>query len=278
MKVVASTVCAVVLLLAVFSMGGQQRPAPAASDDRGARGGGGAGSSSVGSRGVSVGQTSAATPSVVGRGVYSSSPSRVGNGTSLQPGGTLNLARTSFVNPNVWLRSEEYFWYLQNYYGVNPYYFRRFYRNSEPLMTPQIAKLTLRQPIAWSTSMVASLDSLETMIRDRQEGKDVSQQAIAAKADEIRDLAKQIRSDQSIAFFDQRKDKDLLKGLNLSTPEALAQLREMVTSLNTQLKGLYEEAKPFSVSVNSLAQPSFQSLSKGIEKLTKSIESSAGKI
>jgi hypothetical protein len=276
MKVVASTVCTVLFLL-TLSSAGQQRPAPAASDDRGARGGG-AGSSSVGSRGVSVGQTSASTPSVVGRGVYSNSPSRVGNPSLAPMVHAPNLARTSFVSSNLWMRSEEYFWYLQNYYGINPYYFRRFYRNSEPLITPQLARLTLQQPIAWSTNMVAALDSLETMIRDRQEGKAVSQQAIADKADEIRDLAKQIRSDQSIAFFDQRKDKDLLKGSNLSTPEALSQLREMVTSLNTQLRGLYEEAKPFSVSVNSLSQPSFQSLSKGIEKLTKSIESGAGKI
>jgi hypothetical protein len=278
MKAVASSVFAVVLLLAVSSLASDQRPA-AASDDRGHNGGGSVGgSSSLGSRGVSVGQTSTVTPSVSNRD-YGSSSARIGGGSLHAPvASTPNLSRTSFVSPALWMRSEDYFWFLQSYYGFSPFYFRRFYRNTEPLITPQIAKVTLRQPVQWSYTMIAALDQLEGMIRDRQEGKDVSQKAIAAKTDEIRDLAKQIRNDQSVSFYDQRKDRDLLKGLNLSTPEALAQLRQMVTDMNTQLLGLYDDSRPFSVSLSALGQPSFQSLSKGIEKLSKAIESSARKL
>ncbi len=171
-----------------------------------------------------------------------------------------------------YLRSEDYFWYLRSYYNINPLYFRRFYVNTEPLLTPQLAKLTLRQPFEWSTKMVAAVDDLQAMVMDREAGKSVDPQAIASKTDQIRDLAKQIRRDQSLAYFDQRKDRDLLKGLNLDTLSALKQLRELATDMNTQLKGLYQEQKPFAVSVGTLTQPSFQSLSKGIEKLTKSID------
>ncbi len=273
--------CAVVLLLAVSGIAGEQRPA-AGSDDR-AAGGASAGSSSVGSRGISGGGTAAVAPVVSSRDVYSNSSSRVVNNTSFPSGSsgvahTPDLSRSSFVSQSLWLRSQDYFWYLQSYYGVNPYYFRRFYRNSEPLMTPQIAKLTLRQPVANSMGMLAAVDQLEALIRDRQEGKNVSQQEIAAKTDQIRKLAKEIRNDQSVAFFDQRKEKDLLKGMNLNTLEALAQLREMITDLNVQLKGLYDQSQTFAVSVDSLTQPSLNSLSKGIEKLSKSIETSARKI
>ncbi len=273
--------CAVVLLLAVFAAGEVQRPA-GGSDERGGGGGASAGSSSVGSRGVSAGGAGTVAPTVSSRDVYSGTASRVVANTGLPSSGggsyAPDLSRSSFVSQSLWLRSQEYFWYLQSFYGVNPYYFRRFYRNSEPLMTPQIAKLTLRQPVALSMSMLEAVEQLETLIRDRQEGKSVSQQEIATRTEQIRDLAKQIRNDQSVAFFDQRKDKDLLKGMNLNTLEALTQLREMITNLNLQLKGLYDQSQTFAVSVDSLTQPSLSSLSKGIEKLSKSIETSTRKI
>jgi hypothetical protein len=167
---------------------------------------------------------------------------------------------------------------LRSYYGVDSYYFTRFYRNTEPLLTPQIAKLALRRPLSNSVKMIAAIDGLEALIRDKQAGKSVNQKDIEAKTDEIRDLAKEIRTDPSVMFYDQRKNKDLLKGAKLDTLEALAQLRAFATDLNVQLKNLYGAEKAFAVSLDSLSQPSFQSLSKGIEKLSKNIESSGGRI
>ena len=66
---------------------------------------------------------------------------------------------------------------------------------------------------------------------------------LAAKTEEIRDLAKEIRQDQSIVFFDQRKDKDLLKGTQYAElgPEAIAQMREM--ALVKRLHELFERTK-----------------------------------
>src|SRR5574340_347788 len=112
-------------------MAGDQRPA-AGSDDRGSQGGGG-GSSSMGSRGVAASPSTTPTiaPAVTNRDVYSNTPAHVSSLHSSMPTvQTPNLARTSFVSPNLWLRSEEYFFYLRTYYGISPYYFRRFYLNS----------------------------------------------------------------------------------------------------------------------------------------------------
>jgi hypothetical protein len=146
------------------------------------------------------------------------------------------------------------------------------------LLTPQIARLTLREPLELSARMLSTVDELEALLRAREAGQSVDPKDIAAKTNEIRSLAKQIRQNYTVDFLDQRKSQDVLKGLKLNTVEAVSHLRELVTSLNTQLRDLYEDNKPFAVSVGALTQPSFESLSKGIEKLSKSIESSAKKI
>lgn len=280
------TGCAIVILAAACAL--TQSRGGGSSDDRSA-GGGGAGSASIASRGAAP---STPVPTTTSRDYSSTAPVQIHSNSSMSrdissmSGGgstasvihTPDLSRTSFVTPNLYFRSQEYFWYLYQSYGISPLYFRRFYRNSEPLLTPQIAKLTLRQPLELSTRMLAAADELEELLRAREAGQKVNPDEITARTDEIRSLARKIRQNQSVEFFDQRKDKDVLKGINLNSAEAVSQLRELITSLNTQLKGLYEEPKPFAVSVGSLTQPSFQSLSKGIEKLSKSIESSARKI
>jgi len=49
----------------------------------------------------------------------------------------------------------------------------------------------------------------------------------------------------------------------------------MAVDMNTQLKAMYDQNSTATVSVQNLSQPSFESLSKGIERLTKVIENSA---
>jgi hypothetical protein len=218
------------------------------------------------------------------RGSYYDSPSYISRGGGYYGGGgssaisTPKLTGTSFYSSTMYFSSQDFYWYLWSRYGFSPYYFRRFYRNVEPLVNPHLASLTLREPLSLSTRMLAAIDDLEAMVRDRQAGKDVPRDSIEGKSEEIRNLAKQIRQDESVNYFEHRKDRNLLKGLDdLETLEAIAQLRAFANDLNTQLKNLYSNARPV-VSVDSLSQPSFQSLSKGIEKLTKSIESSAKRI
>ena len=187
---------------------------------------------------------------------------------------------TSFSSVNTYYQWQDFYYYLQTRYLMNGLYFDRFYRNAEPLITPQLLKLTTREPLRLSMQMITAVDDLEAMLQALQAGKPVNKQDIAAKAQDIRELAKQIRQDQALSFVDQRKDKDILKGNNIENLglEAISQLREMVTDLNTQLKSMYTQATTSTVSVNSLTQPSLESLSKGIERISRVIENSAKKI
>ncbi len=213
-------------------------------------------SSSTSSRAVATSSTSYAAPGSHGSTVVSYTP---------------DLTRTSFTSSRSYWDSLSYFYWVHNNFYVNRYYFSRFYRNTEPLLTPQLAKLTMSQPLHLSNKLLASIDQLEGMMQDQQAGKAVSKADIAAKTEEIRDIAKQIRQDQSVVFFDQRKEKDLLKGAQHAElgPEAIAQMREMALDLNHQIRNLYEQKSTAIVSVEALSAPSFSSLSKGIERLSK---------
>jgi hypothetical protein len=85
---------------------------------------------------------------------------------------------------------------------LNGLYFSRFYRNSEPLVTPELMKLTLRGPLTLSTQMLAAVDQLQLMVTDLQAGKQVAREDLSAKTQEIRDLARKIRQDESLTFVD----------------------------------------------------------------------------
>jgi hypothetical protein len=190
-----------------------------------------------------------------------------------------DLKQTSFTSSRCYYDSLNYFYWVHNNYYLDRYYFSRFYRNTEPLITPQLARLTMSQPLNLSNRLLASIDQLEAMIQDQQAGNQVSKDEIAAKTEEIKDLAKQIRQDQSIVFFDQRKDKDLLKGTQYRDlgPVAIAQMREMALDLNHQIRNLFEQKSTATVSVEALSAPSFSSLSKGIERLSKVVSESSRK-
>src|SRR5262249_25574440 len=153
-------------------------------------------------------------------------------------------------------------------------YSQRFYRNREPLLTPQLMKLALRDPLTTSTRMVRAVEDLEKLVSDLEAGKPVNKEDIALKNREVRELARKIRQDNSLSFVDRRMEKDLPKeavadqlGLN-----AVRQLRETVVDLHTQLKGMYSQTSTSTVSVSSLSQPSFESLSRRIEKLSKVLD------
>jgi len=241
-----------------------------------------AGTASISSRGIAA-TSSTPAPSVsasVSRDSYGGQGSYAGSvgGAALAPAPRLH--GTSFVSASSYYDSLNFHYWVYNHFYLDRYYFSRFYRNTEPLITPKLAQLTLRQPLVVSSHMLTAIDELEKLILDAQAGKPVSKQQIASKTEEIRDYAKQLRQSESLTYFDRRKEKDLLKG---SQPEelgleAVAQLREMALDLNRQIRNLYEQSSTSTVSVDSLAAPSFSSLSKGIEKLSKVISSSARKL
>ncbi len=239
------------------------------------------GTASISNRGIAASSSSTSVSASAprdyssGRGAFVAVPSS-GAPQSYTP----DLRGTSFVSTNSYYQSMDFFYWVRRNYFLDRYYFSRFYRNTEPLITPQLARLTLRQPLALSNRLLITVDELETMIRDTQAGKQVDRQQITDKTKEVRELAKQLRQDQSLNYYDQRKDRDLLKGTRYDDLglEAIAQLREMALDLNSQIRSLYEQSSTSTVSVDSLAQPSFVSLSKGIDKLSRVISSSARRL
>ena len=169
---------------------------------------------------------------------------------------------------------------LRSRYWLDNMYFSRFYRNSEPLLTPRLQKLAVRDPLMLSRQMLASIDDLAAALEARDSGQPVDKDLVIAKSQEIREMAKKIRGDDLLPYVDQRKDVDMLKGQDVKNLglSAVENLRQMTLDLNRQLRNLYDDTSTATVSVNELNQPSFSSLSKGIEQLCKVIESSAKEI
>ena len=233
------------------------------------------GMGSMAGRSIPVGSASRTTTSSRDAGTGVSTGTRTGGA-----GSSFNVPKlqgTSFNSMNSYLMWQDFLWNLQTRYFLDAMYLSRFYRNSEPLVTPHLMKMVVREPLSLSAQMLAAADELEMMVSDFEAGKPVPKQDITAKAQEIRELAKKIRKDNTLSFVDQRADKEVPKGENTETLglETIRQLRTMAVDMNTQLKAMYDQNSTATVSVQNLSQPSFESLSKGIERLTKVIENSA---
>ena len=233
------------------------------------------GMGSMAGRSIPVGSASRTTTSSRDAGTGVSTGTRTGGA-----GSSFNVPKlqgTSFNSMNSYLMWQDFLWNLQTRYFLDAMYLSRFYRNSEPLVTPHLMKMVVREPLSLSTRMLAAVDELGTLVSDLEGGKPVPKQDITTKAQEIRELAKKIRKDNTLSFVDQRADKEVPKGENTETLglETIRQLRTMAVDMNTQLKAMYDQNSTATVSVQNLSQPSFESLSKGIERLTKVIENSA---
>ena len=233
------------------------------------------GMGSMAGRSIPVGSASRTTTSSRDAGTGVSTGTRAGGA-----GSSFNVPKlqgTSFNSMNSYLMWQDFLWNLQTRYFLDAMYLSRFYRNSEPLVTPHLMKMVVREPLSLSTRMLAAVDELGTLVSDLEGGKPVPKQDITTKAQEIRELAKKIRKDNTLSFVDQRADKEVPKGENTETLglETIRQLRTMAVDMNTQLKAMYNQNSTATVSVQNLSQPSFESLSKGIERLTKVIENSA---
>jgi hypothetical protein len=191
-----------------------------------------------------------------------------------------SLRGTSFQTYTSYYIWNNYYSYLSTHFDLNPLYFNRFYRNTEPLITPAMVKLTLNEPIKLSSEILDSIDQLEEIIESGQAGTSTDKQALVEKSRYIRDLAKKIRRNQTLSYIDLREDKNLYSKDESSalSPEAMAELRGMATNLDHQLRNMYRQSSTSTVSVDSYREPSLESLTKGIEKLCKVIESQSKKL
>jgi hypothetical protein len=185
-----------------------------------------------------------------------------------------NLRGSSFRTFNSYYMWNNYYSYLSSSFNVNPVYFDRFYRNTEPLITPVMLKLTLREPIRLSSEMLNSIDQLQEMLEAGLSGASTDRQALVERSKHIRELAKRIRQNQTLSYIDLRENKNLYNNgeHDAFTPEAMQKLRGMATDLDRQLRNMDHQASTSTVSVESYKEPSLESLTKGIEKICKVIE------
>jgi len=163
---------------------------------------------------------------------------------------------------------------------MNPTYFMRFYSNREPLVTPAMLRLTLRQPLFLSTEMLRMIDQLEMLCRDSLAGKAVDKEALIEKAQSIRKLAKVIRGNRTLSVIDLRSERDVVDAdaFGALSLESIAKLRELALNLNHQLSNMISTSSSSTISLESYKEASFESISKGIEKACKAIENSSRRL
>ncbi len=185
-----------------------------------------------------------------------------------------DLRATSFQSLGSYYIWNDYYSYLLSHFSLDPAYFDRFYRNTEPLITPTILKLTLREPIGFSSEILVSIDQLEEILASDSGKTPTASQALKAKAKQIRELAKRIRRNQTLSCLDLRENKDLNGKSEYAAlaPESIQKLREMAADLDRQLRDMYNQSSTSTVSVDSYKEPSLESLAKGIERICKEIE------
>ncbi len=205
--------------------------------------------------------------------------SNYGGGGSYYSVPTVVIRGTSYYSYGNYLQWQDFLYRLNSLYfaGLDG---SRFLRNSEPLVTPKIASLAVRRPLQLSAQLVAVVDELSTLLAEVRAGKNFDKKAIDTTAEQIRKLAKSIRTDPSLSYIDERNDVDLTKGIDLNQIglDAIVQLREIALDLDSQLQSLSDQAATSTISIDYLTRPSFESLSKGIEKLSKAIQNSARRL
>jgi len=306
--IVAGACSLLVAFVIVSPAASQQRNAPSGASDAGR--GAASASAEAAASSASVGSYSSSTTSSSSYS-YSTSPTFTGNtgfgrNTATYSDTRLNLSGTSFSTNSMYRKWDQYYGVLSNYswdgciaykqgwgyvgtnYGtsahpycrINPIYFTRFYRNVEPLMTPALLKFTLQQPLLISQHMLQAIDQLETMLADARAGKPVDKEAIATKSREIRDYAKRIRQDRTLTLYDIRDETDVLGNgkIEALSPESIAKLRELALDVHLQLQNLSSLSSSSTMSVDSYKEPSFESMTKGIEKVCKAIENSSKRL
>lgn len=260
------------ILFVTLPLGAQDSARPFRNDTPGGSGRG-AYSQPYGTSGfATAGTTQPSVPAVVNT---SGTPTYTSTGNPVY---LPNLQGTSFSSATVYYNTYNYYSYLSQQYNMNPFYFNRFYRNSEPLVTPSMLKLTLNEPVRLSSQLLAAIDRLEALMGNAPSGKPADKSEIIAKSQEIQQLAKRIRRNQTVSYMELREDKAVYKeehDFDVLRPEALSKLREMATDLNQQLRTLYNQSSTSTVSVSHFSEASLESLAKGIEKLSKAIENSS---
>lgn len=163
-------------------------------------------------------------------------------------------------------------------------YLWRYAQGDSPL-TPDIVKLALQDSSQAAHSLVGLSEDLKQLLADFEAGR-LDRKSFEAEFDrtlaQVRKLAKKIRGDYYLGYIDQRTET------KIEAPQAaasLAELRPLVDELHQMalemqkgLSSFYTRDVTRVVSVQDLAQPSFRSISKGIDRISKTIGKSVDRL
>lgn len=185
-----------------------------------------------------------------------------------------------------WRNTEYFLWRLsrQHHDLTTTEMLWRFAQGDSPL-TEESIRAILQEPAEVSEQMLQLSAQLEELIRTYQSGSlDAGQfqRLVRAKTSEIRKAARKISGNYYLGFIDQRPSKDLGKEDRAANGEQLIalsnELGAFARQLNRDLSNYLEQDQSRVVSVQHLATPSFESVSKGIDRLAKTIDRSAGRV
>lgn len=190
------------------------------------------------------------------------------------------------ITYNNWYRTAMYidrlmhrFWYLPG-----DSYLWRYAQGDSPL-TQRSVELALRESRQAADLLSMLGIELQELITEYEAGRLAQAEfevLVKAKVKEIRSAAKVIRKDDFLEFIDQRKDDKVpsyQKADSLVEMKALAQLlQDRITAVNQGLTSFYNQDMSRVVGVKELQNPSFDSLTKGIDRLAKTISNSAKRL
>jgi len=171
---------------------------------------------------------------------------------------------------------------MNRYYFLNGYEYLWRYRQGDSPLTQESMRVALQECVSASAGMLRLSEQLENITNRYEAGEieeDEFKNLVKDKTDQVRKLAKTIRKDDFLDYIDQRQndyDGSFQEAQSVRGLKALTQqLRMMAYEIDTGLEAFNEEDMTRVVNVRELERPSFDSLSKGIDRLAKTIERSA---
>lgn len=208
-----------------------------------------------------------------------------GNGGSYVPNYNQFINdRTSFYSYDSYIRSQMLFDLLRLYYGsaFSSQYFSRYYMNTEPILNRKMLYYSLQKSAGRAEQLQRAASELNTLLSEYYrsaagESAAVRDPRYSELAGRIRTLARQIKDDEFLPCVDVRKGNSdaSIKTTNLeklSYTEQASRLAELGMKLGSQLSGMINDPNPAVISVNTLTQPTLESLAREIERVAKNLE------
>ncbi|MGI8782989.1 MAG: hypothetical protein ACR2L2_04985 [Acidobacteriota bacterium] len=235
--------------------------------------------------------SSTSAPSTGDRGTSSTSASSTGFSSSASGTGLANSgggwsdggrSYNPYYDPN-YLRFVDFLHMMQfryGFFGGDLYLYR--YLNGEPFLNNRMVQMALTDTVGNSDRLLGLTLQLEDIVQDLVDGKSTDVALDKKKAQEltseIRNLSRKIKSDDFLEYIEpSRREQQLVQSKGGDVRQQLAELQTFVRQLRTELTNMRSQDATV-VDVRRLSKPSVRSLSRSIETLTSSLNSSIKKI